>query len=201
MSRGPGPEAPILGPGQSLCVSFLGKECPKVTPTDVFGADSGVKKGGLKRAILQSWFLARGWGQQLLSFRSPAVHWMARTSSLNCLSVEILTKPLIHWMPPPFSLKNPFFTEKSTSSHPLPKNRLPNFLAIIKFSLCAFFVPFNRRITHMYACFLFQTVENILRTSCLNMLVSTTDKNVLRTNYHSNFLDYTTPFYFLGINY
>ena len=23
--------------------------------------------------------------------------------------VEILTKPLIHWMPPPFSLKNPFF--------------------------------------------------------------------------------------------
>ena len=73
----------------------------------------------------KSWFLGRGWGQQLFSFQSPAVHWMARTSSLNCLSC---------WnpYPTPHSLNAyPLFTEntffcslKSASSHPLPKNRL-----------------------------------------------------------------------------
>ena len=30
------------------------------------------------------------------SFQSPAVQRIARTPSLNCLSIEILTKPLIH---------------------------------------------------------------------------------------------------------
>ena len=47
------------------------------------------------------------------------LHWIA-------FPVEILTKPLIHWIPPPFSLKTPFFSLKSASSDPLPKNRLWN---------------------------------------------------------------------------
>ena len=40
-------------------------------------------------------------------FRVRRFQWMARTSSLNCLSpVEILTKPLIHWIGlPPFHWK------------------------------------------------------------------------------------------------
>ena len=45
------------------------------------------------------------------------LHWIA-------FPVEILTKPLIHWIPPPFSLKTLFFNDKSASSDPLPKNRL-----------------------------------------------------------------------------
>ena len=45
------------------------------------------------------------------------LHWIA-------FPVEILTKPLIHWIPPPFSLKTPSFSLKSASSDPLPKNRL-----------------------------------------------------------------------------
>ena len=35
-----------------------------------------------------------------------------------------LPNPLIHCMPPPFSLKKPFFSLKRASSDPLPKNRL-----------------------------------------------------------------------------
>ena len=38
--------------------------------------------------------------------------------------VEILTKPLIHWVASPLSTENPFSSLKSASSHPLPKNRL-----------------------------------------------------------------------------
>ena len=46
------------------------------------------------------------------------LHWIA-------FPVQILTKPLIHWMPAPFSPKNPFFFSlRSVLSHPLPKNRL-----------------------------------------------------------------------------
>ena len=45
------------------------------------------------------------------------LHWIA-------FPVEILTKRLIHWIPPPFSLKTPFFSLKSASSDPLTKNRL-----------------------------------------------------------------------------
>ena len=52
---------------------------------------------------------------------------MARTSSLNCLSCKVLTKTLIHWRPPPFSLKIPFFA----SSHPLPKNRFLNIAYLL----------------------------------------------------------------------
>ena len=53
-------------------------------------------------------FSGRGWGQQLFSSHSPAVHWIAQTSSLNCHCCRILTKPLIHWIASPFPLKNPF---------------------------------------------------------------------------------------------
>ena len=60
-------------------------------------------------STLQSWFSGRGWGQQLFSFQSPAVHWIARTSSLNCLSGKILTKPLIHWIASPLFTENPIF--------------------------------------------------------------------------------------------
>ena len=72
----------------------------------------------------QGWFSGRGWGQQLFTFQSPAVHWMARTSSLNCLSCRnpyqtphsLNCLPPLHW--------KTFFSLKSASSHPLPKNRL-----------------------------------------------------------------------------
>ena len=61
----------------------------------------------------RSRFSGRGWGQQLFSFQSPAVHRIARTSSLNCLPpVEILTKPPIHWIASPlFTEKNLFFSQ------------------------------------------------------------------------------------------
>ena len=63
----------------------------------------------------QSWFSGRGWGQQLFSFQSPAVHWMARISSLNCLSCgNPYTKPFIHWIASPLSLKTPFFFSLKT---------------------------------------------------------------------------------------
>ena len=45
------------------------------------------------------------------------LHWIA-------FPVEILTKPLIHWIASPLFTENPFFSLKSSSSHPLPKNRL-----------------------------------------------------------------------------
>ena len=62
-------------------------------------AQHGLKctKLGWLSLKLKSWPSGRGWGQQLFSFRSPAVHWMAQTSSLNLLS--------LHWMPPPFHNK------------------------------------------------------------------------------------------------
>ena len=45
------------------------------------------------------------------------LHWIA-------FPVEILTKPLIHWIASPLFTENSFFSLKSASSHPLPKNRL-----------------------------------------------------------------------------
>ena len=75
--------------------------------------------------IAKSGFSGRGWGQQLFSFQSPAVQWMARTSSLNSLSCRnpYQTPHSLNCLPP-FSLKTPFLSLKSASSHPLPKNRL-----------------------------------------------------------------------------
>ena len=73
----------------------------------------------------KSWFLGRGWGQQLFNFRSPAVQWMARTFSLNCLSCRNpdQTPHSLNCLPP-FHWKPFFFSLTSASSHPLPKNRL-----------------------------------------------------------------------------
>ena len=79
---------------------------------------------GLLASKIKSRFSGRGRGQQFFTFQSPAVHWIAQTSSLNCLSCRILTKPLIHWIASPLFTENPFFSLKSASSHPLPKNRL-----------------------------------------------------------------------------
>ena len=45
------------------------------------------------------------------------LHWIA-------FPVEILTKPLIHWIASPLFTENPFFSLKSASLHPLPRNRL-----------------------------------------------------------------------------
>ena len=54
------------------------------------------------------------------------LHWIA-------FPVEILTKPLIHWIASPLFTENPFFSVKGASSHPLPKNLLW-FLSQKKFS-------------------------------------------------------------------
>ena len=45
------------------------------------------------------------------------LHWIA-------FPVEILTKPPIHWIASPLFTEKPFFSLKSASSHPLPKNWL-----------------------------------------------------------------------------
>ena len=74
--------------------------------------------------LRKSWFLGRGWGQQLFSFQSPAVHWMARTSSLNCLSCRkpYQTPHSVNCLP--LFTEKPFFSLKSASLRPLPTNRL-----------------------------------------------------------------------------
>ena len=74
--------------------------------------------------IFKSWFSGRGWGQQLFSFQSPAVHWMSQTSSLNGLSCRNA-----YQTPHSLNCLSPFhwkalFSLKSASSHPLPQNRL-----------------------------------------------------------------------------
>ena len=85
----------------------------------------------LKCFPFSSWFSGRGWGQQLLTFQSPAVHWMARASSLNCLSCRnpyqtphsLNCLPPLHWKPL-------FFTEKCFVASP------PQKSALIPFSGC-----------------------------------------------------------------
>ena len=59
-------------------------------------------------------------------FQSPAVQWMARASSLNCLSCRnpYQTPDSLNCLPP-FHWK-PLFSLNSASLHPLPKNRLWN---------------------------------------------------------------------------
>ena len=77
----------------------------------------------IKKYFCRSWFSGRGWGQQLFTFQSPAVHWMAQTSSLNCLSCRnpYQAPHSLNCLPP---FQTPFFSLKSASSHPLPQNRL-----------------------------------------------------------------------------
>ena len=76
------------------------------------------------RRPLKNWsrFSGRGWGQQLFTFQSPAVHWIARTSSLNCLSCRnpCQTPDSLNCLPP-FHWKPLLFSLKSASSHRLPK--------------------------------------------------------------------------------
>ena len=69
----------------------------------------------------RSWFLGSGFGQQLLNFRSPAVHWMARTSSLNCLSCRNLYQTPHSLNPSPLFTENPFFHWKVLRRIPCPK--------------------------------------------------------------------------------
>ena len=66
-----------------------------------------------------SWFWGRGWGQQLFSFQSPAVHWMAGTSSLNWLSCRnpYQTPHSLHAPP----TKKAFFRWKVLRRPPFPK--------------------------------------------------------------------------------
>ena len=74
----------------------------------------------------KSWFPGRGWGQQLFSFQSPAVQWMARTSSLNCLSCRnpYQTPDSLNCLPP-FHRKPLFFcTEKCFVASPSQKSAL-----------------------------------------------------------------------------
>ena len=78
-------------------------------------------------AEFRSWFLGSGFGQQLFNFRSPAFHWIARTSSLNCLSCRNPYQTPHSLNPSPLFTENPFFSLKSVSSDPLPKNRLLEF--------------------------------------------------------------------------
>ena len=59
----------------------------------------------------------RGWGQQLFTFQSPAVHWMARTPFLW----KSLPNIPFTELPPPFSLKSPFFDWKVLRRIPFPK--------------------------------------------------------------------------------
>ena len=66
-------------------------------------------------------FSGRGWGQELFNFQSPAVQWMARTSSLNCLSCRSPYKPLINWIASPLSLNPPFFHWKMLRRIPFPE--------------------------------------------------------------------------------
>ena len=72
----------------------------------------------------KSRFLGRGWGQQLFNFQSPAVQWMAWTSSLNCLSCRnpYQTPDSLNCLPP-FHWKPLFFTEKCFVASPS-QNRL-----------------------------------------------------------------------------
>ena len=114
---------------------FLGSVCP-VIAAFAPPKTSGIGKGKLPHMLHVPIFCvalcmqggeirADFFREQLFSFQSPAVQWMARTSSLNCLPVEILTKPLIHWIASPLFTEKPFLCSlKSASSHPLHKKRL-----------------------------------------------------------------------------
>ena len=78
--------------------------------------------------FMDIWAFLR-WGQQLFSFHRPAVHWMARTSSLNCLSCRYRYQTSHSLNASPLSAEKLFLSLKSASSHPLPKNRLLSFNA------------------------------------------------------------------------
>ena len=63
-------------------------------------------------ASFKSWFLGSGFGQQLFGFRSWAVHWMARISSLNCLSCRNPYQTAHSLKASRLFTENPFFFTK-----------------------------------------------------------------------------------------
>ena len=80
----------------------------------------------------KSWFSGRGWGQQLFSFQSPAVHWMARPSSLNWLSCRDPSQTPHSLNATPLCTENPFFHWKVLRRIPFPKTgsyTSPHFLS------------------------------------------------------------------------
>ena len=105
----------------------FGGSFPRTTPSPLFDAFSIYPVPILGLALSKSWFSGRGWGQQLFTFQSPAVHWIARTSSLNCLSCRnpYQTPHSLNCLPP-FHWKSLFFTEKRFVASP------PQKLALIK---------------------------------------------------------------------
>ena len=74
------------------------------------------------------WFSGRGGMRtaKLFSFQSPAVQWMARTSSLNCRPScrNLYQTPDSLNCLPPFHWKPLFFTEKCFVASPSPKSAL-----------------------------------------------------------------------------
>ena len=78
--------------------------------------------------LSRNWLSGRGWGQQLFSFQSLAVQWMARTSSLNCLSCRspYQTADSLNCLPP-FHWKPLFFTEKCFVASPSQKSALTKY--------------------------------------------------------------------------
>ena len=78
------------------------------------------------RCNQKNWFSGRGWGQQRFSFQSPAVHWVARTSSLNFLSCWNPYQTPHSLNASPLFTEKPFFffAEKCFVASPSQKNRL-----------------------------------------------------------------------------
>ena len=102
----------LLPPKTSATAARLGRDCV-ISSCLVLGTRLS------DRAMFRNRFLGREGGQQLFSFQSPAVHWMARTSSLNCLSCRnpYQTPHSLNCLPP-FHWKPLFFTEECFVASP-----------------------------------------------------------------------------------
>ena len=107
------------------------EQCPKFLGTNISWCGPKLSR-----------FSGRGWGQQLFSFQSPAVHWIARTSSLNCLSCRNPYQTP-HFPNFPKLLENPKNSSESvhTKHHTLRKQGVwfffgfrPNSSAFVQFS-------------------------------------------------------------------
>ena len=81
----------------------------------------------LQQGRTKSWFSGRGWGQQLFSFQSPAVHWMARTSSLNWIAFPVKnphqTPHSLNCLPPFSSLKTGWLRNRTGTGNRNRQNR------------------------------------------------------------------------------
>ena len=82
--------------------------------------------------FFKSWFSGRGWGQQLFGFQSPAVHWIARTSSLNCFSCRNPYQTHSLNCLPPFHWKALFSHWKVLRRIPFPKISLPSWPKLLQ---------------------------------------------------------------------